>query len=170
MNAKDRREEIAKILDKKEEPVSASSLAEKFSVSRQIIVGDIALLRASGMDICATPRGYIILKENTGLICSIACKHDIDSMEKELDIIVDNGCSVIDVIVEHPIYGQLTGQLRLSNRFDVSQFIDRCKTSKARPLSNLTEGIHLHTISCPDKEALNRVKKALKAAGMLITE
>lgn len=170
MNAKERREEISKILSKKEEPVSASDLAEKFSVSRQIIVGDIAILRASGIDICATPRGYIILKENTGLVSRIACKHDTATMEKELDIIVDNGCSVIDVIVEHPIYGQLTGQLRLSNRFEVSQFINRCEKSKARPLSNLTEGIHLHTLSCPSGEALSRVKTALKAAEILITE
>lgn len=170
MNANERREKISKILSKKEEPVSATSLAKEFSVSRQIIVGDIAILRAAGEDICATPRGYIILRENIGLECRIACKHDAAGTEKELNIIVDNGCSVIDVIVEHPIYGQLTGQLRLSNRFEVSQYLNRCAELKACPLSNLTAGIHLHTISCPNEQTLNRVKAALKEAGILITE
>ena len=55
-----RREKIKEMLQKTDHPVTASSLAEHFSVSRQIIVGDIALLRASGLQILATPRGYLM--------------------------------------------------------------------------------------------------------------
>ena len=74
-------------------------------------------------------------------------------MEAELNAIVDQGCTVVDVIVEHPLYGQLTGPLQLSSRYDVQQFLKRCASADAQPLSNLTEGIHLHTLSCPDSEA-----------------
>ena len=143
-------------------------LAEKFSVSRQIIVGDIALLRSSGEEILATPRGYVTPKEARGILRRVAVKHTPQEMEAELNAIVDNGCTVIDVIVDHPIYGQLTGPLQISNRYEVSQFIERCK--KAEPLSSLTDGIHLHTLSCPDEAAFERTKSALRALRVLLEE
>ena len=164
MRSEDRRKQILDILQKAKAPVSAASLAAEFSVSRQVIVGDIALLRASGTDISATPRGYIILRESTGLIRQIACQHNSEEMEIELNAIVDHGCTVVDVIVEHPVYGQLTGPLQISNRYDVQQFLDRCTL----PLSNLTEGIHLHTVSCPNEEAYSRIISALKQMGFLL--
>lgn len=60
MHAQERRQEILKLLHQSAHPISASALAERFSVTRQVIVGDIALLRSSGADILATPRGYCI--------------------------------------------------------------------------------------------------------------
>ena len=89
-------------------------------------------------------------------------------MEAELNAMVDNGCTVLDVIVDHPVYGQLTGPLQLSSRYDVQQFLDRCAQSDARPLSDLTEGIHLHTISCPAEASWQRVWDALRRMHMLI--
>lgn len=92
-------------------------------------------------------------------------------MEDELNAIVDQGCTVIDVIVEHPIYGQLTGPLQLSSRYDVVQFVDRCRQSDALPLSNLTEGIHLHTISAqtrPPSSGPDRPGTAGRPAGGMI--
>lgn len=168
MNAQARRQEIAEVLKAAKEPISAAVLARQFFVSRQIIVGDIALLRASGLDISATPRGYVILRENFGLIRQIAVQHDAPAMREELCAVVDNGCTVLDVIVEHPIYGQLTGPLQLSSRYEVEQFLDRCKASDARPLSNLTEGIHLHTLSCPDEVSFQRVQAALRTLHILL--
>ena len=89
-------------------------------------------------------------------------------MEAELNAIVDEGCTVVDVIVEHPIYGQITGPLQLSNRYDVRQFIARCAEEDAQPLSKLTEGIHLHTLSCPNEAAFLRVQQALRTLGLLL--
>ena len=169
MQAKARREAILNTLRRSEQPVSASTLAGDFSVSRQVIVGDIALLRASGADISATPRGYVIHKEMTGVVHKVACRHeDAEDMEAELNAIVDQGCTVLDVIVEHPIYGQLTGPLALSSRYDVSQFIAR--SAEAQPLSILTEGIHLHTLSCPNEEAFGRCVERLRALGVLLED
>ena len=81
---------------------------------------------------------------------------------------VDRGCTVLDVIVDHPIYGQLTGPLQLSNRYDVGQFLTRCAQSDARPLSELTEGIHLQTLSWPDEAAFGRVCRELRRLGVLL--
>ena len=164
----ERRKAIAGILRAADAPVSASALAEKFSVSRQIIVGDIALLRSSGEEIVATPRGYVAPREAHGLVRHVAVKHTPEEMEAELNAIVDHGCTVIDVIVDHPIYGQLTGPLQISNRYEVGQFIERCEN--AEPLSRLTDGIHLHTLLCPDEAAFERTKNALRALGLLLEE
>lgn len=168
MRAEERRQAILNTLRQSTQPVSAGLLAGRFSVSRQIIVGDIALLRAGGEDISATPRGYIIQRSPAGLVRQVVCRHDAAGMEAELNAIVDQGCTVSDVIVEHPIYGQLTGPLQLSSRYDVAQFIARCTQSDARPLSDLTGGIHLHTLFCPDEAAFVRVLDTLRNLGVLL--
>ncbi len=170
MDAQSRRQGVAKILEQARGPVSATALAKQFSVSRQIIVGDVALLRAGGMDISATPRGYVLPAPAAGKQYTIACRHPGDQMEQELNAIVDQGCTVVDVIVEHPVYGQLTGPLQLSSRYEVSQFVEQIAGQEAAPLSALTDGIHLHTICCPDQAALARVKEALKRLGILLEE
>lgn len=170
METLERRQAIAHRLEQSDTPVSAAALAREYSVSRQIIVGDIALLRAAGMDISATPRGYILPQTSTGLTFTLACCHSPDQMEEELNAVVDQGCTVLDVIVEHPIYGQLTGQLHLSSRYEVGQFVANCARSDAPPLSTLTGGIHLHTISCPSQEACDRVRAALEQLGILLEQ
>ena len=170
MQAEDRRRTILKILQESAQPVSASVLAGQLSVSRQIIVGDIALLRAGGEEILATPRGYCIQRSGQGLLRRVVVRHSSEAMEAELNAIVDQGCTVVDVIVEHPLYGQLTGPLQLSSRYDVQQFLKRCASADAQPLSNLTEGIHLHTLSCPDSEAFRRVQQNLRELGILLSD
>lgn len=167
MDAQTRRQAIARRLRESAAPLSAAALARELSVSRQIIVGDVALLRAGGLDITATPRGYVLPGPPAGVTCTFACRHRADQMGEELNAIVDQGCTVLDVIVEHPIYGQLTGPLRLSSRYDVAQFVERCKEEEAAPLSQLTEGVHLHTVLCPDQGAAGRVGEALEELGFL---
>ena len=170
MQAETRRKRILEILRKSSDPVSASRLAGIFSVSRQIIVGDVALLRASGTDITATPRGYVLTGHSEGVLHRIPCRHSAEEMKKELQIMVDNGCLVRDVIVEHPIYGQLVGQLDISTRYDVDEFMAKVMQSDAAPLSDQTEGIHLHTIFCPDEESYQRVLGKLKERGFLYVQ
>lgn len=167
MEAAERRQAIARRLEGAEGPVSAAALAREFSVSRQVVVGDVALLRAGGMEILATPRGYVVPGEPAALTRTVACVHPGEAMARELEIMVDNGCQVVDVVVEHPVYGQLTGQLRLSSRYDVREFIRAVSERRARPLSDLTGGIHLHTLRCPDEEAYRRVLEQLDGAGFL---
>ncbi|MGE4352484.1 MAG: transcription repressor NadR [Oscillospiraceae bacterium] len=169
MTTEERRKAIGELLAGSSVPISATTLARKFSVSRQVIVSDVALLRAGGMAISATPRGYVTTQHQDGLIRTVACVHTLDDMRKELYAIVDNGCSALDVVVEHPIYGQLTGELQLASRYDVDRFMEKL-SRRASPLSALTGGIHLHTLRCPDEAAYVRVLEALRAEGILLDE
>ena len=168
MTSQERRTFIESRLREATAPVSATALANEFHVSRQIVVGDVALLRAAGVEIQATPRGYVLSAERSGVTGVLACVHNREDMVDELNIMVDNGCEVLDVIVEHPVYGQLTGQLQLRSRHDVGEFWK--KAADAAPLSALTGGIHLHTVRCPDEETLSRTTAALREAGFLLEE
>lgn len=168
MSGIERRNEICRILSESEVPVSAAALAARFSVSRQVIVGDIALLRAAGTEVSATPRGYVLPQVEAGITCTIACIHGSDGIEKELQIIVDNGCSALDVMVEHPVYGVLSGQLSVSSRYDLREFMKTVAKYGAKPLSDLTDGVHFHTMKCPNQQARDRVLEELKKAGILL--
>ena len=166
MTAAARRQALLEYLRDASEPCSASALAARFQVSRQVIVGDVALLRAGGEQITATPRGYLLQAEKPAETYTVACQHSADQMGPELYAMVDNGCTVLDVIVEHPVYGQLAGQLHCSSRYDVDAFLAASAGSK--PLSLLTGGIHLHTLLCPDEASYRRVLAALDALGVLV--
>ena len=169
MDGKIRREMLLEKLKESSQPVSAGALARQLGVSRQIIVGDVALLRSAGEEIAATPRGYVLQsREEPGLRRQVACRHTARETGDELYAMVDNGCTVVDVIVEHPVYGQLTGILGVSSRYDVKEFVRRVETDGARPLSDLTGGIHLHTIRCRDEKSFQRVQKALANEGFLL--
>ena len=171
MTADRRRKDILDMLHRASAPVSASTLAAELSVSRQVIVGDIALLRAAGAPVFATPRGYVLTeKENRGERRTVACRHNAADMEAELCIMVDNGCTVEDVTVEHPVYGQITARLDVSSRWDVKQFVERVASEEARPLSALTDGVHLHTLICPDPAAFERTVRQLDEAGFLMKD
>lgn len=168
LSAGERRRAVHEILRAADGPVSAAALARRFSVSRQIIVGDVALLRAGGADISATPRGYLAGRGEAGVTGSVACVHTPEQMGAELTAIVDAGGEVVDVIVEHPVYGQLTGLLGVRSRYDVQEFLTRVEAHGARPLSDLTGGIHLHTIRCPDEKTFQRVERSLQNENILL--
>ena len=166
MNAKTRRERILTALEQACEPVSATALAGELKVSRQVIVGDIALLRAAGTPVLSTPRGYVISRP-AGITGQVVCCHSGADMVLELNTLVDLGCVVEDVSVDHPIYGQLTGQLQLACRADVSAFLEKVRDNAALPLSALTEGIHSHRVRCPDRETLEKARAALRELRIL---
>ena len=170
MNSQGRRARILEYLTQAQEPLSATWLAHTLQVSRQIIVGDVALLRASGADILATPRGYVMDAPAQGRQYTVACRHSDQDMERELNLMVDHGCTVESVVVEHPVYGQLVGQLNLSSRYDVAQFVQKAKAHEMRPLSDLTGGIHLHTLRCKDENAFQQLVEVLREAGFLVEE
>ncbi len=171
MDAEKRREILLKKLLNASAPVSGSRLSEELGVSRQVIVQDIALLRASGQDILATPQGYILMKGLTGRLRRVfACRHGVEGIEEELSTIVDLGGKVVDVIVEHPLYGELKGLLMLSSREEVKEYMNRYKASQAEPLSALTRGVHLHTVEAEKLEQLEEVSRELKKRGFLLDE
>ncbi|QHI71859.1 transcription repressor NadR [Aminipila terrae] len=173
MNASKRRELIISHLKSSSVPTSASSLASLLKVSRQIIVSDVALLRAGGLDISATPRGYILSENDTAKSIHnfegiLACKHTAAQLREELYTIVDFGAEVIDVTIEHSLYGQLSGRLNLNSRYDIDLFLEKISNNSDLPLSCLTEGVHLHKVGCRDENTFNLIKQALESKNMLI--
>lgn len=167
MTANERKQYIISELEQTDIPINASKLAKKLEVSRQVIVGDVAILRASGNSIIATPRGYLLEKIPPSHY-SIACRHTPEELLEELYIIVDNGCSVRDVIVEHQVYGQIVGELHIFSRKDADEFANSLKESHQEPLSRLTGQIHLHTIDCPSQKHYEELKRDLSEHGFLI--
>ena len=168
----ERRERILLLLHNAQgHPVTAVSLADQLGVTRQIIVSDIALLRAAGADILSTPHGYQIglSAQKYGLRRTVACRHSSVQMLDELYAIVDNGGSILDVSIDHPLYGTLTASMRLTCRRDVENFIERYNAEDAQLLCVLSsEHVHLHTIACPDETAMTHVLEALRHLGVLL--
>lgn len=153
-----------------EGPISASTLASRLRVSRQVIVGDVALLRASGTLIQATPNGYILEDQGFGYVGTLACiHHDEDTLLRELYAVVDLGGTVIDVSVEHSTYGQITGGLDIRSRLDADQFLRTLRENQGKPLSGLTDGIHLHQIGCRDEETFRLIREDLIGKGIALS-
>ena len=169
MNGETRRQIIINRLKESVLPISAIKFAEEFSVTRQIIVADIALLRAAGHPIRAEHKGYVWSNtEQKGLIKRIAVKHGKEELRQELYVMVDNGAKVLDVLVEHTVYGVISGQLNLATRYDVDTFVSKVETTGASPLSTLTEGLHVHTLSVPDEQSFARIVDGLTKLGVFI--
>lgn len=168
----ERRELILQWLTEEDQPITGSLLATKTNVSRQVIVQDISILKARDFPILATAQGYVYLKEQSksdAVVKVIACKHRPEQTEDELNIIVDYGGVVRDVVVEHPVYGDLTASLMIRNRRDVQLFIAKMTSTKASLLSQLTDGVHLHTIEARNKETIEEICEALSKAGYMLS-
>lgn len=167
MDCSKRREEIIDMLKSGKLPVSGSTLAGHFHVSRQVIVQDIAILRAAGYNILSTNRGYI-LNTPPSISRIIKVSHTDSEIEDELNSIVDYGGTVIDVFVNHKAYGELRAPLHISSRRDIEVFLNRIRTGKSTPLKNVTSGYHYHTIEAASEDILDDIEKILEEKGYLI--
>jgi len=172
MNGEERRSGIIARLKEENKPIKGTTLALYFNVSRQVIVQDIAVLRAQGTEIIATPQGYVLLKHNKDrLIKTIAARHyDYDQMEDELQIMLDHGARIIDVIVEHPLYGEIRTILDINYKRELDDFMEKIRQQKAEPLASLTDGMHFHTLEVPDEDSFDRIKVELLRKGYLIKD
>lgn len=175
MNPQTRRQAIAAFLKESSGPVTGADLAARFGVTRAVIVQDVALLRAREHPILATPQGYLFGHGPgaSGVVTTQVAVHhgpDLSALAAELNAIVDEGAVVRDVIVEHPIYGELSGLLMLASRRDVQEFCRLMAETDAEPLSSLTDGVHLHTLEADDEAVFQRVRESLAALGVLLSD
>ncbi|OLS41549.1 transcription repressor NadR [Bacillus sp. MRMR6] len=167
----ERREYILQLLKDSSVPLTGGELSARTNVSRQVIVGDITLLKARNEPIIATSQGYLYFSQNAATPSfekTIACRHTPAETERELNLLVDHGVVVKDVKIEHAVYGDLTASVMVSNRQEVKQFLENMRNSNAALLSELTDGIHLHTIAASSIDVLNKAEAALKGEGFLI--
>ncbi|KIQ94916.1 hypothetical protein LH47_00994 [Anoxybacillus thermarum] len=166
----ERRTLILQWLKETKRPMTGMELANKTNVSRQVIVQDISLLKAKNEPIIATSQGYLYLSPSSTHMYTrtIACCHTPEQTKDELYTIVDHGVTVKDVKIEHPVYGDLTASIMVSNRLEVDEFIQKINETKSAYLSQLTGGVHLHTLEADSIEKLDEACAALKQAGFLI--
>ena len=166
MTGIDRRKMLLSMIRETDVPVSGTALGKKTGVSRQVVVQDIALLRTEGYPIISTARGYII--DEPKEVCRLfKVYHTNEQVEDELTTIVDLGGSVVNVMVNHRVYGKLDAPLNIKNRRDVAKFVNDLETGKSTPLLNVTSGYHFHKISAEAEEILDEIEVALREKNYL---
>lgn len=161
MTGAERRKKILAMMRQSAKPLSGGALGRETGVSRQVVVQDIALLRTEGHPIVATARGYI-LDEPKRAERVIKVFHTNEQTEEELTMIVDLGGCIIDVMVNHRVYGKVSAPLNIKNRRDVQVFMNHLRTGKSTPLMNVTSGYHFHRISADQEEILDEIEEALR--------
>ncbi len=148
-------------------PVASEELAEWLGVSRELVVKTIAVLRSEGKDIVATPEGYVLDRQDR-ITEMVAVNHTVEEIEKEISLILKAGCTIVDVVVEHPLYGEIRGMLNIRSYDDLQKFLLKMKSTSARPLLVLSGGIHLHTLAAMDRTNIIEAKKLLLQNGLLV--
>ena len=169
METEKRRSELLNLLRRSSAPLTGTELAAHFNVSRQVIVQDIAILRASGEQIFASLQGYLIpsqLQERRQQAV-VACRHTRKRSKMSWVSSWIWG-KILDVIVDHPVYGELRGNLMVASRRDLSLFMESLNKTAAHPLLTLTDGVHLHTLEAPDKRVMDEIIAGLEKAGYLV--
>lgn len=169
MSGEERRKEILKTIQESAGPVPGAALAKQFAVSRQVIVQDVALLRAAAYDIISTNRGYVC--RTPALVSRVFYVNHTDrDIERELNVIVDCGGIVEDVFVRHGVYGRLSARLDIRSRRQVLELVRDISSGKSSPLKNLTSGYHYHTVSADSEQTLQLIGEGLRREGFLAQE
>ena len=169
MTRAERRREIIRIISESEAPVPAKELARLCDVSRQVIVQDMVLIRETGIDIIATNRGYIVNAPYAARR-KFKVSHTDEQMEDELCSIVDIGGKVVNVMVNHRVYGHMEAPLGINSRKKVMEFIENIRLGKSSPLKNITSNYHYHTVEAENEEILDSVEEVLREKGYLVEE
>ena len=166
LSGQERREQILKILKNSGQPVAGTDLARKLEVSRQIIVQDMALIRANGVDVISTHRGYVIQESNqASRVFKVI--HTDEQVEEELNLFVDLGAKVENVFVYHKVYGVIKADMNIKSRRDVRKYMEGITSGKSTNLMNLTSNFHYHTIVAEDEQTLDMIQEELQQKGFL---
>lgn len=167
MKATERQKRIIELLTASKAPISGDKFSDMLKASRQIIVHDVAMLRLAGYDIIPTHRGYVLgatpLMEREFKIW-----HKNEETADELLTIIDNGGAVLNVYIDHDVYGKISADLNLFSASDVQEFSRRIKNSESKGLMSLTSGCHYHTVRAESNKVLDKIEKALKEKGYLV--
>lgn len=168
MTGTERRTKIVELIQNSEKPLSGTALAKQCDVSRQVIVQDIALIRASGYDIISTNRGYII-QEPLVRERVFKVNHTDEQLEEELYSIIDLCGTVVNVMVNHRVYGHMEAELRINSRRKVEAFMEDIRSGKSSPLKNITSNYHYHKVAADSEETLDLIEEALRQKHFLVS-
>lgn len=167
MTTNERRAAIIDIIQNADSPIPAKELASRFQVSRQVIVQDMAVIRASVSDIFSTNRGYII-QSGKRFAREFKVRHGQDRVADELKLIVDYGGTVKNVSISHTVYGRISADLEISSRQDVNDFMERIGNSSSTLLGSATSGYHYHLVEASNNERLDMIEEQLEKEGFLV--
>ena len=166
MKGNERRKKIIQMLSESEKPISGRELADALQVSRQVIVQDMALLRAQEHDITSTNLGYSLLKQDK-VRRVFKVMHTDEQVGEELSLIIDYGGVVEDVFIYHKVYGIVRADLLIRCRKDIEAFLQDLATGKSGLLKNVTSNYHYHTVSAPTEKLLDLIQQQLMEKGFL---
>lgn len=169
LTGSERRNDIINRIKSSDVPVSGKALAQAYEVSRQVIVQDIALIRASGHNIISTNRGYILNAPHT-VSRIFKVQHTDEELEHELCAIVDYGGKIINVMINHRVYGRMEAELNINSRRKVMEFMEDIKSGKSSPLKNITSNYHYHKVEADTEETLDMIEDMLRKKGYLVEE
>ncbi|UNB46317.1 transcription repressor NadR [Staphylococcus coagulans] len=168
--AEKRRKKLVELLKHSDRPIKGGDLGEMFDVSRQIIVKDISHLKTQNYSIHSTSKGYFFNDKPQGRPFKrvIMCEHDHTQIEKELTSIVENGAMIDNVSVEHPIYGTIQAELMIESIENIQSFVEDMAKYQGTMLAELTDLIHLHTISADSEKILDNAVRDLQQQGFIV--
>lgn len=169
MKAEQRRREIVTALMSADRPLSGGQLSEQTGVSRQVIVQDIAVLKAAGYDILSTHTGYIINSAPT-VERVFKVHHNSDRTEEELCGIVELGGTVVDVYVWHKVYGKIGAILNIFSKQGVQRFMEGIQSGRSTELMHVTGGYHYHTVRADSEAVLDRIQQYLTQNDYIVPE
>ena len=160
MTTAERRAAILQQLAHAGAPIAARTLATHYGVSRQVIVQDLAVIRASHPGIISTARGYVLEQPDQPAGCTreFKVRHTPDRTGQELNLIVDCGGRV---------YGRITAEMDIRSRQDVREFLQSFEDSSSTVLSTATDGYHYHLVEAATPDRLSLIEKELKEHGFL---
>ena len=170
MTGEQRRNEIRQMLNAAQEPMSGTALANALHVSRQVIVQDIALMRAEQLPILSTNKGYLLRPDQIPAAQPkrvFFVRHTTDRVMEEFMTVIDLGGRILDVSVEHDLYGPIRADLLIENVQDAADFVERLNACRDNPLKVLTDDCHFHTVCAPSEKLLDLIEQELRARGFL---
>ena len=170
MTGEQRRTEIRQMLQQTQQPLTGTALARELHVSRQIIVQDIALMRAEHLPILSTNKGYLLRPEADRASQPkrvFFVRHTTEQVMEEFMTVIDLGGRILDVSVEHELYGPIRADLLIENAQDAAEFIERLAACRDNPLKVLTDDCHYHTVTAPSEKLLDLIEAEMKSRGFL---
>ena len=169
MKVAERRKAIVNLLLSAKEPIPGGELAQKFGISRQIIVQDITVLKGTGYEILSTSQGYIMQKSPLSERV-FKVRHTTEQTEDELSCIVDLGGTVVDVFVWHKVYGKIEATLNIFSKLHIKQFLEGVRTGQSTELMHVTGGYHYHTVRADNEAVLDLIEAALSEKNYIVPE
>ena len=173
MTGEQRRSEIRRMLQQAQQPLTGTALARGLHVSRQVIVQDIALMRAEHLPILSTNKGYLLRADTA---CApqpkrvFLVRHTNEQVMEEFMTVIDLGGRILDVSVEHELYGPIRADLLIENARDAAEFTERLAACRDNPLKVLTDDCHFHTVTAPSEKLLDLIEGELMARGFLAVD